>query len=716
MMEWTIQPGPCHLGVRLVLFMVLQHTSDKLLRHQLRARKGLSAPGVASARGAAAASRVTVAHALREGIDFMCSLQTEDGHWAGDYGGPFFLLPGFVIMAQVTGFDLGSARRSAMLTYLRNHQQADGSWGLHLEGPGTMLGTGLNYAAARLLGLPVTDDAAKRARRWIKEHGGCTSIPAWGKTWLAVLGAYDWAGVNPVPPELFCLPSWLPVHPSQFWCHTRMVALPMSALYGERYVGPLTPVVHALREELYPGQDYGCIRWKQQRLNVCPLDHYAPHTWLFRVVSACLDVYEDVPTSFFRPWGMREVRAYLDAEDEQTNFVCIGPVNKALNMVCASVFHGRGSDQFRRHAARVTDYLYVAEDGMRVQGYGGSQLWDTAFAVQAVMETGMGKRVEAAMRRAHAFVDASQLDDDVVHSRRFYRDTARGGWTFSTADNAWPVADCTSEGLRAAMLLESAGLAGAGGELEPHRYFDAVNLILAYQNADGGWPTYERARGPALLEALNPAEVFGDIMVDYSYIELTSACIQGLTEFQGRFPAHRASEISTALKRGMRFLRSAQRPDGSWYGSWAVCFTYAAWFAVDAIRTAGSDEDGKALLRTCQFLLAKQNKDGGWGETYLSCVRKEYCGAESSVVHTAWALLALIGAQCPQTAAVEAGIAFLVAQQHSDGDWPQGQTVGIFNRSCGISYSNYRNIFPVWALGAYARRYDYQNPAMVGTL
>lgn len=31
---------------------------------------------------------------------------------------------------------------------------------------------------------------------------------------------------------------------------------------------------------------------------------------------------------------------------------------------------------------RLFDYLWVAEDGMKMQGYNGSQLWDTAFAVQ----------------------------------------------------------------------------------------------------------------------------------------------------------------------------------------------------------------------------------------------------------------------------------------------------------------------------------------------
>lgn len=28
------------------------------------------------------------------------------------------------------------------------------------------------------------------------------------------------------------------------------------------------------------------------------------------------------------------------------------------------------------------------------------------------------------------------------------------------------------------------------------------------------------------------------------------------------------------MDNGRRFIRSIQRPDGSWYGSWGVCFTY----------------------------------------------------------------------------------------------------------------------------------------------
>lgn len=30
---------------------------------------------------------------------------------------------------------------------------------------------------------------------------------------------------------------------------------------------------------------------------------------------------------------------------------------------------------------------------------------------------------------------------------------------------------------------------------------------------------------------------------------------------------------------------------------------------------------------------------------------------------------------------------------------------GVFNKSCAISYTNYRNIFPIWALGRFSSLY-----------
>ena len=39
---------------------------------------------------------------------------------------------------------------------------------------------------------------------------------------------------------------------------------------------------------------------------------------------------------------------------------------------------------------------------------------------------------------------------------------------------------------------------------------------------------------------------------------------------------------------------------------------------------------------------------------------------------------------------LDAAARFLLRSQCSDGDWPQQEIIGVFNRDCMISYSNYR--------------------------
>ena len=54
-------------------------------------------PRIACARPPRGAADVSPEEALLRGWDFFMRLQCDDGHWAGDYGGPLFLLPGLVL-------------------------------------------------------------------------------------------------------------------------------------------------------------------------------------------------------------------------------------------------------------------------------------------------------------------------------------------------------------------------------------------------------------------------------------------------------------------------------------------------------------------------------------------------------------------------------------------------------------------------------------------
>lgn len=149
---------------------------------------------------------------------------------------------------------------------------------------------------------------------------------------------------------------------------------------------------------------------------------------------------------------------------------------------------------------------------MKMQGYNGSQLWDTSFAAQAVADAGSGvwgdgaAAPDAARRLlsgALRYVDVSQVDaESEPPLEEYYRHISKGAWPFSTRDHGWPISDCTSEGFKAAVacaLLPAEARAGAPA-LPETRLAEAVDVILSYQNRDGGMATYEKTRSFHALE------------------------------------------------------------------------------------------------------------------------------------------------------------------------------------------------------------------------
>eukprot|EP00668_Euglena_longa_P001203 GGOE01001427.1.p1 GENE.GGOE01001427.1~~GGOE01001427.1.p1 ORF type:complete len:940 (-),score=217.60 GGOE01001427.1:403-3012(-) len=684
----------------------------------------------------------TALEAAQKGLEFYQMLQCEDGHWAGDYGGPHFLLPGLVVAWYMMGKPadcISDPQQQAMAHYLRAHQQADGGWGTHIESPSTMFGSVLCYISLRLLGAQKDDSALVRGRNFIKENGGALYTSSWAKFWLCVLGVMDWAGHNSIPVELWLLPDWFPFHPARLWCHCRMVYLPMGYLFCSRCVYPnaeTDPVTLSLREELYV-EDYKSINWERTRHLIAPMDEYSAVPLTMRLLQDLLAIYERPVfaglRSLVRHAGLRFCQDYMEAEDIQTNYVDIGPVNKVMNML--SAWHAGGmaiTPALRRHFLRVPDYLWVAEDGMKMQGYNGSQMWDTSLAIQGVLESGLAEKFPDVCKGAWRFVERTQIlstetsqateafkYEEPALRKKYNRHVSQGGWPFSTSAHGWPISDCTAEGVKAVCSLLKTpciqqGLAeGQLRAISEERLSNGVEVILTLQNPDGGFPTYENARGYLWYEQLNPSDVFGDIMIDYSYVECSSASIQALCAFHQQFPNHRREEIEAAIAHTRSFLRSIQRPDGSWYGSWACCFTYGIWFGVEGLLAAGEPLDSLALKRAVTFLLKQQNANGGWGEDFRSCFNKQYPkeGMElygnggSGVVPTSWALLALMAAKCSDSCAVRRGVQYLMAEQQPSGDWPQQGISGVFNRSCGITYTAYRNLFPIWALGRYASHY-----------
>ncbi|GKZ96109.1 hypothetical protein CBS63078_1975 [Aspergillus niger] len=640
----------------------------------------------------------------RNGFRFYQKLQLDDGHWGCGYGGPSFLLAGIVIAMYITETDIPSEWKAELLRYLSNTVNEDGGWGLHAAGASTVFATTLYYVTLRILGVQPSHPLTSKARVRLHALGGAVGIPQWGKIWLALLNLYSWGGINPIPPELWLLPDWIPFHPWRWWVQCRVVYLPVSYLYANKVAIPLNPLIASLRQEIYT-QSYESIHFEKHRDAVAVTDLKKPPSSLLRVANMCLHFWEQ----YFRPnyvaqWANERVYELIRREDENTSYNCLAPVNKAFHMV--SVWHSDGATSTRMHRHRevIPSYMWVGEEGMTCSGTNGVQVWDTAFSIQAMVEAGVSMLPEfrSTLEKALKYLDISQLREDLADE---YRQPRKGGWPFSTRNNGYIVSDCAAEALKAVLMLQEE--CHFIKLISDDRLQDCVDSLLLMQNPDGGFSSYERTRSSTLLEHLNASEVFDRIMVEYSYPECTTAVVTALSLFKQYFPSYRAKEINGVIERAVKYVIKAQRPDGSWYGSWGVCFTYASFFAMQCLELVDQTwQNSSHVRKCCNFLLSKQKEDGGWGEHYTSCEQEEYVNHErSQVVNTAWACLALMHARYPYKEDIEKGLKLIMSRQQRNGEWYQEDVEGVFNNTCMIGYPNYKLYFTSWALGRYVHMY-----------
>ncbi|KAF2301459.1 hypothetical protein GH714_024507 [Hevea brasiliensis] len=311
-------------------------------------------------------------------------------------------------------------------------QNEDGGWGLHIEGHSTMFCTVLNYICMRILGQGRDggrDNACERGRKWILDHGGATAISSWGKTWLSILGVYEWDGSNPMPPEFWVFPTIFPMHPAKMFCYCRLTYMPMSYLYGKR--------------------DFVLTQLEQP---LCML--------------AC--------------W----------VEDPN-------------------------GDAFKKHLARVADYVWVGEDGIKMQSFG-SQVWDTSLVLQGLIASNLSDEIGPTLKEGHNFIKNSQVTENPPGDfKSMFRHISKGSWTFSDKDHGWQVSDCTAESMKCCLLFSMMPAQVVGEKMEPKKLYDSVNVLLSLQSKNGGLSAWEPAGARLWLEWLNPVEFLEDLVIEH---------------------------------------------------------------------------------------------------------------------------------------------------------------------------------------------------------
>jgi lanosterol synthase len=622
-------------------------------------------------------------------------LQGENGAWEGEMVWCPMLTAQYVLLHHLLGRQLKPGRRRRVLKSFERTRLEGGAWGLHEHAAPHLFVSTLVYVAARLLGVERDDPLVEPARRFLREEG-VSGIPSWGKFWLALLNLHDWRGVNPILPELWSLPRRVPLHPANWYCHTRLIYMAMAAVYARRFQVPVTPVIASLREELYV-EPFADIDFSRSRNRLRDEDLYArPSPWL-RAGYGFARVFERFHVKRLRARCVETILRRIRWELRTTDHASISPVSGLINIL-ALWLHDPADTDCRRALRQLDGWIWEDEEGgARITG-ARSTSWDTGFSLQALATVPDSDGVRDALRHGASYLRRQQIGVSFEGFREAYRADPKGGWCFPGAAHGWPVTDCTAE---AVLGITDAHPDAADATM----LRDAAGFMLRGQNRDGGFGSYEARRSRIGLEWLNPAEMFGDSMTERSYVECTASCLAALSACRQRLAPSTGVAIATAISRAEAWLRRSQTSDGSWRGVWGIQFIYGTMFGVRGLVAAGARPGDPALRLACRWLLDRQRPDGGWGEHHSGCVIGQYVPHEQSqVIQTAWALIALLTADDSNWSAISRGVRFLIDTQDADGAWPRQQASGVFFRTALLEYALYRDYFPLYALGLYEQR------------
>ena len=459
----------------------------------------------------------------------------------------------------------------------------------------------------------------------------------------------------------------------------------MSYLWSKKFAMPTNPLLDEIREEIF-ADSYSSIDFASSKKVVSVFARHISKSWLLNILNWILS---NIYIPFLRSDslaknGEEHVLNLIRLSDVSTHSTGLVSIDCFLSMICIFAAEGPDSKNLPRMQENSFEYLWMNPEGLQAMSIPGGHTWETSFALQTMALSGMGDKpnCKESMQRAYHFLIKQQHLEDWSDSPPAYPFSRIGGWPFMTKRSGYSCSDCTGEALKAILLAKSrTDIEGPEGvDLEKNIRLGIDNLLMV-QNTTGGYSSFEPIQGSKYIELLNGTELFGDVMVEYDYVECTGSAIEALTLFHSLDGQYRSKDVQQAIDRGTKFIRKEQCEDGSWVACWGIGFTYGAKFALEALSTVGETFDNSlSVRRGCNFLIRRQKKNGGWGETIQSVFDRVYSEAEDShTVHTAWALLALMHAKYPEKEPIKRGIRLIMDRQQENGQWLQEEAAG-----CGI--------------------------------
>jgi squalene-hopene/tetraprenyl-beta-curcumene cyclase len=641
------------------------------------------------------AEPLSVAAAVERAADALFQLQHPDGYWWAELQSNVTITAEVLLLHHVWGtFD--RVPRAAAERYFRGEQRAHGGWELAYGDGGELSVTIEAYLALRLLGVPPDDPALRRARAFVLMRGGITRARIFTKLHLALIGAYDWAGLPALPPWLMLLPERGPFSIYDLSSWARGSTVPLVLLFDRKPVyGPVLTL-----DELYV-EARGTVRFALPRGNGA-LER------LFAGADAVLRWSERAGLVPLRSRGLKLAEQWTVERQEHTgDWAGIIPamLNALLGLRAAG--YDVHDPVIVRGFAAIDGFTVTAGGAYRVQPCI-SPVWDTGLAVRALVDAGVPRDDPRLVSATSWLLDkqiVARYGDWAVKNRT----GEPGGWAFEF-ENAWyPDVDDTAV---VAMALD------AVDHPAPDRVDGAIaraaRWVATMQCKTGGWAAFDVDNDKDWLNRIP----YGDLqaMIDPSTADVTARVL----EMVARCGLRDDDAFGGArFERGLAYLLNEQERDGAWFGRWGVNYVYGtsgALAALGPLRAPHGDGETRraidaAVVRGAVWLKSVQQPGGGWGETTDSYDDPALRGiGPPTASQTAWALIGLLACieRLPRIAhafapAIERGVAYLLRTQRADGNWDEPEFTGTgFPGHFYLNYHLYRLHFPLAALGRYA--------------
>ncbi|WP_406053834.1 squalene--hopene cyclase [Kribbella sp. NBC_00889] len=624
-------------------------------------------------------SDVRAENCLDAAVEYLRSLQHEDGWWKGDLATNVTMDAEDLMLRRFLG--VATPRTDAETArWIRSQQRDDGTWATFPGGPGDLSTTVEAWVALRMAGNDPAEPYMAEAAEFIRGAGGVEKARVFTHLWLALFGLWEWDDCPDLPPELIFLPSWAPLNVYNWACWARQTIVPLTIVSALRPVRPVDFSVDQLRAGT-------------------PTARKAPPWTLdggFQRLDVVLNAYTRWgprgPLGGIRRLAMRRSVEWIVARQEADGgWGGIQPPWVysliALHLMGYATDHPvmaaglRGLEGFTVHAD-------TADGPVRWLEACQSPVWDTGLVVGALLDAGVAPDDQAVLKATDWLLE-EQIDAPGDWQVR--RPTlTTGGWAFEFANDGYPDTDDTAEivlALRRVVHPEPQVLRAA--------LDDAVEWTTGMQSTDGGWGAFDADNTDTTPLRL-PFCDFGAV-IDPPSADVTAHVVEMLAA-EGRTG-------TDECRRGVRWLLDSQEADGSWFGRWGTNHVYGTGAVVPALIAAGTSTDDPVIRRAVSWLADHQNPDGGWGEDLRSYVDPSWIGrGDSTPSQTAWALLALLAAD-EQDETVRRGVGYLVDTQRPDGGWDEHRYTGTgFPGDFYIGYHLYRLVFPIWALGRYLGR------------